>query len=231
MEEKINNSLEGERTLSVIVPARDEEGNIGEVIDKIRESAPRAEIIVVDNNSRDRTAQIAKEKSVLVIREEAMGKGNAARAGARAAHGRILAFIDGDGEYDPDVLLYLAAPIRDGTYDLVYGSRFLAGSTRNGMTLPRTIGNKTLTFLASLLYQHTSDLLTGTFAIKKEKFRALNLQSKGFEIETEIFTKAVKRNFRIGEVPCAYASKKESRLNIFIDGLKILRVLLRQKIC
>jgi len=209
VEEKINNSLEGERTLSVIVPARDEEGNIGEVIDKIRESAPRAEIIVVDNNR----------------------KGNAARAGARAAHGRILAFIDGDGEYDPDVLLYLAAPIRDGTYDLVYGSRFLAGSTRNGMTLPRTIGNKTLTFLASLLYQHTSDLLTGTFAIKKEKFRALNLQSKGFEIETEIFTKAVKRNFRIGEVPCAYASKKESRLNIFIDGLKILRVLLRQKIC
>lgn len=217
--------------LTIIIPAINEEEKIGQVIDEVKSILPGEEVLVVDNNSKDRTEEIARSKPARVIREMRIGKGNAMLAGAHAATGAMIVFIDGDGEYAAGVLSRLIEPIRNNRYDLVYGSRFLAGSKRKNMSIMRYLGNRFLTIIASLLYRHTSDLLTGVFAIRKDRFLDLDLRSRGFEVESEIFIKAVRMGLKITEIPCSYTARKSSRLNMLTDGAKILRMLIWHRIC
>ena len=102
--------------------------------------------------------------------------------------------------------------------DIVYGSRFLADSETD-ISFIRHLGNKFFFLIGNLLYRKKTDFLSGFFAIKKDKFLELNLKSNGFEIETEIFIKAVKKRLKIGEVPIKYTRNGDSKLNPLKDGL------------
>lgn len=214
--------------ISIIVPCYNEEKNIGKVIDKIKKYLhSKFEIIVINNNSTDKTSEVAKEKKIKVEFEEKKGKGNAMIKGAKKANGNILVFIDGDNSYSAKFISNVIKPIEKREAQIVYGSRFLKKS-KTKISFFRFLGNKLFSFLSSF-YRKNTDFLTGLFAIKKDIFFNLDLKNKGFEIETEIFKKAIKRNLKIKEVPISYKANKSSKINPLVDGFKILKTLILTK--
>ena len=221
--------------ISIIIPTRNEAVNIAKVIEELKKySPPDSEIIVVDNNSQDNTPEIAETCGARVIRRKipGRGKGSSLILGAKEAKGNILVFIDGDNTYQPKSILNLIKPVLKEDKDIVYGSRFLKDSICQNMTFLRYFGNRIFTLIASLLYQKTTDLLTGFYAIKKERFFELGLENEGFEIEVEIFTKACQKKIKRKEVPIEYISRnRESKLNPLKDGLKFLKILFKNKLC
>lgn len=213
--------------ISIIVPTLNEERNIERVIDNLKKfTFLDCQIMIIDGGSQDRTVSIVKDKGIQVYQLDAKGKGRAMRLGADKAKGEILVFIDGDDSYSPQNIHDLIKPILKEEIDIVYGSRFLPSSKRK-MSFIRYVGNKLFSFSGSLLYRKTTDLLTGFFAIKRKKFLEPSLESNGFEIETEIFTKAAINKLKIKEVPIKYTKNEGSKLNPLRDGLKILAVLFK----
>jgi len=209
--------------VSVIIPTYQEEGRIGRVVKGVRRVLPGAEVLVVDGGSEDRTVEEARSAGAGVVRV-GRGKGLAVRVGAREAKGEILLFLDGDGSYPPSSLPSLLPPLLSGEADLVRGSRLLGPSSFSPL---RRLGNLLLSRLASLLYRPTSDLLTGMFAVRRGDLLALGLKSRGFEVETEIFVRAVRRGMRMREVPVPYREERGSKLSPLRDGARILLALLR----
>lgn len=215
--------------ISVVIPAFNEEKTIGKVVDDVMNciSLEGSEIIVVDNDSTDKTKSIVLSKGVKLVTESERGKGRAMLAGAKEAKGDILVFIDGDDSYPPESIPQLLKPILEKGKDIVVGSRFLDSGAQ--ISLLRSLGNKVFSWIASKLYCYTSDLLTGMVAVRKEVFFSLNLESRSFEIETEIFIKCCHSGFSRTEIPIFYR-EADSSLSPLIDGFKILKTLLRYKI-
>jgi glycosyltransferase involved in cell wall biosynthesis len=209
--------------VSVIIPTYREEGRIGGVVKGVRRVLPGAEVLVVDGGSEDLTVEEARSAGAGVVRV-GRGKGLAVRVGARKAKGEVLLFLDGDGSYPPSSLPSLLSPLLSGEADLVRGSRLLGPSSFSPL---RRLGNLLLSRLASLLYRPTSDLLTGMFAVRRGDLLALGLKSRGFEVETEIFVRAVRRGMRMREVPVPYREERGSKLSPLRDGARILLALLR----
>ena len=217
-----------ESKISVIVAALNEERTIKNVINGIKKGFMnrRVEIIVVDNGSRDRTGEIAESEGAVVVFEPEKGKGFAVLKGIGMAKGNILALIDADGSYPAEALPALVAPIERDEADVVFGSRFLGKGS--SMSFLRFIGNKFLTYIASITFAHTTDLLTGMLAAKKDVFSMISLESSGFEVETEFFIKCVKRRLKRTEIPIEYTGRKNSHLNPLIDGVKILCLMIKE---
>ena len=209
--------------ISVIIPTYREEGKIGGVVEGVKRALPGAEVLVVNGGSEDRTVEEARSSGARVLRV-GRGKGLAVRAGAERARGEILLFLDGDGSYPPAFLPSLLLPLLSGEADLVRGSRFLGSSSFSPL---RRLGNLLFSKLASLLYSPTSDLLTGMFAVRRKDLLALGLRSRGFEVETELFVRAVRRGMRMREVPVPYREERGSKLSPLRDGARILLTLLR----
>lgn len=217
--------------ISIIVPCLNEAQNIGKVISGIKKNINSDfEVIVVDNNSQDKTAEIARSKGVKLIKENKKGKGIAIMKGVSVAKGNFLVFIDGDGSYYPEFISKIINKLIKSESDIVYGSRFLKESKAKISSF-RLFGNKFFSFLGFLLYNQRVDFLTGFFAIKKDKFFKLKLESTGFEIETEIFKKAIKKKLKINQIPIRYKANKESKINPIIDGFKIFFTLIKNKKC
>ena len=218
--------MENSKCVSVVIPTYNEERFVGRVIDEVRKFAPEnLEIIVVDGGSDDRTVEVAESKRVKVVELHRLGKGLASRTGAEEARGNVLVFMDGDRTYPPKSIPSLIEPILEGKFDLVRGSRFLGEPER--MDSVRYFGNRIFTSLASMLYGKTTDLLTGMYAIRKDKLLNLDMKSLGFTFETELFVKARGLNLKEKEVPISYKAGYRSKLHPIKDGFKILLELLR----
>lgn len=236
--------------VSVIIPAKDEANSIGELITRAKTSLAEREleIIVVDDGSKDNTEEIAKSSGAIAISHiKTLGKGVAMKTGAGAATGDILVFLDGDGAHNPEDIPNMIAPVLQNRADLVIGSRDFRDSRTFGSYLPRRITNKLASFVTSVIISFLLPLMTwfkcpvkwipiadaecGFKVVSKEKWRKLNLVSQGFEIESEIIYEAAKNGLTIQNVPvsCNWHCKI-SRLSIFRDGLKTLKLLTRKLI-
>jgi glycosyltransferase involved in cell wall biosynthesis len=184
----------------VVIPALNEEAAIGGVVREV----PRDlvdEIIVVDNGSTDRTAEIAAAAGARVVREPTRGYGAACRAGALAAgDADVLVFLDGDRNEDPAELLRVLGPILAGDADLVLGSR-VDGAARGALTLQQRVGNRVVTALVRVLYGlRLTDI--GPFrAIPARALRELGMEHKTYGWPVEMVVKAARRGYRIVEVP------------------------------
>ncbi|MEM3791578.1 MAG: glycosyltransferase family 2 protein, partial [Candidatus Micrarchaeaceae archaeon] len=188
--------------VSIIIPTLNEEKNIGKVIDGIRGSLKgySYEIIVVDGNSKDRTAEIARSKKCKVIFEN-VGKGYAIRKGMRHAKGNIIVSMDADLSNEPKELRLLIESIRIG-YDIAMGSRFITGGGSYDMPLYRKFGNKLFVLLVNLIYKCSyTDMCYGYRAFSRKAIRKMKLKENGFGIETEISIEAKKRGLRVIEIP------------------------------
>ncbi len=212
--------------ISVILPTKDEEKAIEEIIKKCRDVGIQ-EIIVVDD-SKDKTPEIAEKLGCKVIRN-VKGYGNAYIEGLKHASGEVIVMMDADGSYDPLEIKKLVKPILEGKADLVIGSRFKGKIMPKAMPWHhRHIGNPLLTKMTNFLFKTSlSDVHSGFRAVKKESISKLNLVCPGMEFATEFILKAVINGLRIAEVPISYYPRKgRSKLRSFRDGWRHLRLIL-----
>jgi len=188
--------------VTVVVPAKDEEGLIGEIVDSVKSYAD--EVLVVDGHSRDRTAAIAVEHGARVIQDHGRGKGEALRLSIAEASSDILVFIDADGSHDPRDIPALVAPIRLGEADLVIGSRGKGGSDELHGTLEqfiRYVGSQLIMLAINYRWNvRLTDSQNGFRAIRRDVAGRLGLTSNLTTIEQEMLMKALKQGYRVGEV-------------------------------
>ncbi|HEV8639562.1 MAG TPA: glycosyltransferase family 2 protein [Methylomirabilota bacterium] len=187
--------------ISVVIPALNEEAAIGGVVREVPRDLVH-EVIVVDNGSTDRTAELAAAAGARVIREVTRGYGAACLAGALAARDAdILVFLDGDRNEDPKELSRVLGPLLAGEADLVMGSRVRGGAGPGALTPQQRFGNRLVTALLRLLYGlRLTDI--GPFrAIPARVLRDLRMEHKTYGWPVEMVVKAARRGYRIAEVP------------------------------
>ncbi len=218
-------------TLSVVIPALNEEDGIAEIIERVLAVRPALaevgvedlELIVVDDGSRDRTAEIAAGYAeVRLIRHPVnRGYGAAIKTGFRAARGELLAFLDADGTYPPERFPALCKPALDGA-DVVVGSR-MAG-TESDMPLVRRIGNVIFATLVSLVSNvRITDSASGQRVLRREALPVLYPLPDGLNFTPVMTTRALHENLKIVEVPIPYAERRgRSKLSVVKDGWRFL---------
>lgn len=218
--------------VSVVLPCLNEEATVGAVVDEafagLRAAGAEGEVIVVDNGSTDRSAEIAAERGALVIEEARRGYGSAYLAGLAAARGELIVLADADGTYPLADLELLLAELRGGA-DLVLGSRFNETMETGAMPfLNRWIGNPVLTGTLNLLFRaRVSDAHCGLRAVRRSALPALDLQTTGMEFASEMVVKAAKRRLAIAEVPISYRVRGGvSKLSPFRDAWRHVRFML-----
>ena len=224
--------------LSVIVAAFNEQETIQACLERIRSVYPSdCEVLIVDGGS-DQTGSIvqrlADHDSALryVHNENDRGKGHAIRRGIVEARGDVMAQIDADLQFLPEELPKLMAPIDENQADVVLGSRFMPQSVRRPGSTPtmRTMGNKTVSRYASLLYWHRmTDVLAGMKAWTRAAAEVFNLQSDHYSYEVEIPVKALSKGLRVVDVPITTEARQggETCVNVVTDGLTLLRDITR----
>jgi len=218
--------------ISVVVPCLNEENAVGTVVDQawqgIRDSGRRGEVIVVDNASTDRSAEVAAEYGAIVVREERPGYGSAYLAGLAVARGDYIVMGDADATYPMRELALFVERLASGN-DLVVGSRF--EGTIHGEAMPwlnRHVGNPILTGLLNILFGvKISDAHCGMRAVRRDALEALDLHSTGMEFASEMVFKAFRRKLRVSEIPIDYYPRVgESKLNRFGDAWRHVRFML-----
>jgi len=228
--------------LSVVVPAYNELSSIRPSLERLL-AAPSPlplQVVVVDNGSTDGTADLlaswvpslAPRDVRCVSAPVPKGKGAAVRRGLELCDGDFLLVHDADLEYDPGDIPALLAPLLENRCDLVNGTRFGFSSARFLFDL-HGVANRALTTLVNLAFRaHLTDLTSCYKAAALATWRALDLESRGFELETEILCKAFRRGLRVREVPIhyrarTYAEGKKIRLK---DILPVLRMAARVRL-
>ena len=219
--------------VSVIIPAFNEEESIGKVIADIPKVCV-GEIIVVDNGSIDRTAEVAHAAGARVVQETRKGYGYACLAGIAAlSTPEIVVFLDGDYSDFPSEMSLLIQPILAGDAEMVIGSR-IRGAREKGALLPQArFGNALATFLIRLLF-HVQYTDLGPFrAVRYEQLLAMDMQDKTFGWTVEMQVKAAKMGLRVCEVPVSYRKRiGQSKITgtvrgTILAGYKILTTILR----
>ena len=215
-------------TVSVVIPTKNEALNVGWVLERLGPEV--GEVIIVDGLSDDGTieAALAARPDAVIVRQLVAGKGAAMRAGLARASGEYVIMIDADGSMDPAEIPTFVASLAGGS-DLAKGSRFLPGGGSADITRLRAIGNAALTGFSNLLLGKSySELCYGFMGVRRSRIDDLDLQSDGFEIETEIVVKACRAGFVISEIPSFESERRSgaSNLNTFRDGWRVLRTLI-----
>jgi glycosyltransferase involved in cell wall biosynthesis len=189
--------------VTVVIPTKNEEGLIADIIEAVRPHA--AEILVVDGHSTDRTREIAAARGARVILDAGRGKGEALRRSLVEARHDVLVFIDADGSHDPKDIPYLVAPILRGDAELVIGSRTRGGSDELHGTaeqLLRYIGSQLIMLAINYRWQvRLTDSQNGFRAIRRDAAQALGLKANLTTIEQEMLMRALKRGCRVVEIP------------------------------
>jgi glycosyltransferase involved in cell wall biosynthesis len=230
-------------TVSVVIPALNEERNIPYVFARIPEDAHQ--VILVDGESADKTVEAAcnARPDVCVINQTRRGKGNALACGFAAATGEIIAMIDADGSADPGEIPRFVDALIAGA-DFAKGTRFALGGGSNDITGLRRLGNRILTGFFNIAYRrHYSDLCYGYNVFWRDCLPVLGLDSTtppppdgtkfwgdGFEVETLIHVRVAQAGLRVAEVPSHEYPRIHgmSKLSATRDGLRIARTLLAE---
>ena len=218
--------------ISVVIPCLNEEEAVGKVVDRalegIRRSGREGEVVVVDNGSTDRSAEIAAAHGARVVAEPRKGYGSAYLTGLEAARGEYVVMGDADETYPLEELAPFVERLEQGD-DLVMGSRFKG--TIHGDAMPflnRFVGNPILTGMLNLLFGvKVSDAHCGMRAIRREAAAGLDLHSTGMEFASEMVFKAYRRGMTVSEIPINYYPRTgESKLNRFGDAWRHVRFML-----
>jgi hypothetical protein len=218
--------------LSIIIPAYNEEDGIASIVERVLSVRPaletagaRLELIVVDDGSHDRTAEIAGEylEVCLVRHRSNHGYGAALKTGFAHARGNWLGFLDADGTYPPEHFPALLKAARTWNADLVIGSR-MAG-TESEMPLTRRVGNRFFATLVSLIgNEHISDSASGMRLIRREALPRLYPLPDGLNFTPVMSTRAIHEKLKMVEVPIPYAERTgRSKLTIVGDGTRFLQ--------
>ncbi|MGB3785261.1 MAG: glycosyltransferase family 2 protein [Priestia megaterium] len=216
--------------VAVLIPCYNEEVTIGKVIDDSKRELPSADIYVYDNNSKDRTSEIALEHGAIVKKEFKQGKGNVVRSMFQEIDADCYVMVDGDDTYPAEFVHQLIEPIRNREANMVIGDRLSNGTyLEENKRAFHNFGNNLVRSLINGLYKsNIKDIMTGYRAYDKLFVKSIPVMSPGFEIETEMSLHALDKRFRLKEIAIDYRDRpegSESKLNTFSDGFKVLRMI------
>lgn len=224
------------RSLSVVIPAYNEESTLLAVVQRVLELPCLHEIVIVDDCSRDNTGAIADELARMhpCIRTAHhavnRGKTEALKTGFQLTTGQIVIVQDADLEYDPSEIPGVIEPILAGHADIVYGSRFLVRKAARVLYFYHYVANRGLTFLSNIFTNiNLTDVETGYKAFRGEIIRNMIFSSSGFGFEIEVTAKSAKLKCAIYEVPISYHGRtyEEGKKIGFTDGIAALWYILR----
>ena len=216
--------------VAVLIPCYNEAVTIGKVVDDFKRVLPDADIYVYDNNSKDGTADIAREHGAIVKFEGRQGKGNVVRSMFRDIDADCYLMVDGDDTYPAESARSLCAPVLAGEADMVVGDRLSNGTyaEENKRTF-HGFGNDLVRAMIRWIYGYGfEDVMTGYRAMSRPFVKTFPVLSEGFQIETELSIHAVDRRWRIADVPVEYRDRPEgsvSKLNTVRDGLKVIAMI------
>lgn len=226
------------KKITLMIPCYNEEKGLPNLLkdipfSKLKKAGFELEVLVIDNNSKDKTSEVARRGGARVIFEGKQGKGNAIKTGFNniSKDTDFVVMLDGDDTYKPYEILRLIEPLDSGFADVVIGSRLEGKMIGDAMSRSHRMANWWFTFLARFFYgANVTDTCTGYFAWTRKSIKTLNghIKSKGFAIEAEMITKMAKLGLHISSVPITYESRHgESKLAPVRDGLRITWMLLR----
>ena len=212
--------------IAVLIPCLNEEITVGKVIRDFKRVLSNAVIFVFDNNSTDRTAEIAEENGARVIREPKPGKGKVIQAMFRKIDADYYLMVDGDDTYSADHASDLLQPLMDGHADMTVATR-LEEHTGKSFRPLHIFGNNLVRWLVNWIFScRLTDIMSGYRAMTAEIVRSVPVLSSGFEVETELTIRVLDYGYTILEIPVPYRERPQgsfSKLHTFQDGYRVVR--------
>ena len=217
------------KKIAVLIPCYNESKTIKKVVKDYKEVLPEADIYVYDNNSSDKTDEIAKKAGAIVKYEYKQGKGNVIRTMFKDIDADCYLMIDGDDTYPKENAREMCELILEKKADMVIGDRLSSTYFTENKRPFHNFGNVLVRSLINNLFNsNVRDIMTGYRAFSYEFVKTFPVLSKGFEIETEMTIHALDKNFNLKEIAVDYRDRpagSESKLNTFSDGFKVLKTI------
>lgn len=215
--------------VAVLIPCFNEELTIAKVVGDFRQVLPEADIYVFDNNSQDRTAEIAQAAGAIVVREKRKGKGYVVQAMFRKIDAEYYVMVDGDDTYPAYQVNKLLDIVRQDQADMAVANRLMVYEKQSFRPL-HVFGNNLVRWLVNTLFgAKLHDIMSGYRAMKRDVVDGITVLSPGFEVETEITLQCLNSGFIIEEVDLPYGERPAgsfSKLNTFQDGYKVLKAII-----
>lgn len=217
--------------IAVLIPCYNEEQTIGKVVRDVREALPEAVVYVYDNNSKDRTVEVASEAGAIIRHEYKQGKGNVIRRMFREIDAQCYLMIDGDDTYPLDCAREMVDRVLEYHADMVVGDRLSSTYFTENKRPFHNFGNSLMRFGINTLFRSDiKDIMTGYRAFGYEFVKTFPVVSQGFEIETEMTIHAVNYHMQVDNVIVEYRDRpegSESKLNTYSDGMRVIRKMLQ----
>ena len=217
--------------IAVLIPCYNEEKTVGKVVRDFKKNLPEATIYVYDNNSTDRTSQLAKKAGAVVRHEYVQGKGNVIRRMFRDINADCYIMVDGDDTYPAERAAQMAKLVLEKNADMVVGDRLSSTYHSENKRLFHNFGNtlvrKSINFL---FHNDIKDIMTGYRAFSYEFVKTFPILSEGFEIETEMSIHAADKNMYVENLVVDYRDRpegSESKLNTYSDGFKVIWTIIK----
>lgn len=217
-------------SVAVLLPCFNEEVTIGKVVRDFKAALPGAAVYVYDNNSTDRTAEIAAAEGAIVRKEPRQGKGNVIRAMFEDIDADVYVMADGDDTYPADAAPAMVAKVLEG-YDMVIGDRLSSTYFQENKRPFHNFGNRLVRgSINGLFGAHVTDIMTGYRAFNFTFVKTYPVLSRGFEVETEMTIHSLNNNLRLYKMPIQYRDRPEgsvSKLDTVGDGIRVMSTIFR----
>ena len=219
------------KKISVLIPCYNEEKTIEKVVTDTKNALPEAVVYVYDNNSCDRTVELARKAGAIIRYERKQGKGNVIRRMFREIEAQCYIMIDGDDTYPLEYARQMADKVLCEEADMVVGDRLSSTYYQENKRPFHNMGNSLVKgSINALFHSEIQDIMTGYRAFSYQFVKSFPVLSKGFEIETEMTIHAVYNNMQVDNVIVNYRDRPEgsvSKLNTYSDGLRVLNTILK----
>lgn len=215
--------------IAVLIPCYNEEKTIKKVVEDFKRELPEAKIYVYDNNSTDKTIELAKEAGAIVKSETKQGKGNVIRTMFREIDAQSYIMVDGDDTYPAENAREMVECVLNENVDMVIGDRLSSTYFTENKRRFHGFGNKLTKFLINRIYKSDiRDVMTGYRAFSYKFVKTFPVLSKGFELENEMTIHALDKNLKIKNIIIEYRDRpegSESKLNTISDGVKVMKTI------